>query len=85
MYSNAVARRNIPARENFEFFHKTEELPNTNLDINAVAYTGQIRLLNGQDSQLLLTLAILLLVYILLIILAVQHLNYSFRIHPLDE
>lgn len=81
LYSNAVARRNIPARENFEFFHKTEELPNTNLDINAVAYTGQIRLLNGQDSQLLLSLAILLLVYILLIILAVQHLI----IHPIHQ
>ena len=27
LYSNAVSRRNIPARENFEFFHKTEELP----------------------------------------------------------
>ena len=81
LYSNAVARRHIPARNNFEFFKKTMELSNSNLDITAIAYNGQIHLLQGQESQLLLSLAILLLVYILLVILAVQHLI----IHPIHQ
>ena len=81
LYSNAVARRHISAREDFELFHKTKELSNTNLDISAVAYTGQIHLTEGTESHLLLTLAILLLVYILMIILAVQHLI----IHPVHQ
>ena len=57
------------------------ELSNSNLDITAIAYNGQIHLLQGQESQLLLSLAILLLVYILLVILAVQHLI----IHPIHQ
>ena len=60
---------------------ETMELSNSNLDITAIAYNGQIHLLQGQESQLLLSLAILLLVYILLVILAVQHLI----IHPIHQ
>lgn len=81
LYSNAVARRHISARENWELFRKTEELSNTNLNISAVAYTGQIQLSDNPDSHLLFTLAVLLLIYILLISLAVQRLI----IHPVHQ
>nr|WP_296092255.1 histidine kinase [uncultured Dorea sp.] len=81
LYSNAVARKHISARESWELFKKTEELTNTNLNINAIAYTGQVQFSDNPNSNLLLTLAILLLVYILLITLAVQRLI----IHPIHQ
>ena len=81
LYSNAVARRHIPARNNFEFFKKAMERSNRHLDIAATASNRQLHLLQRPECPLLLSLAILLLVYILLVILAVQHLI----IHPIHQ